>query len=66
MRHNKHISHNKHTFLALTKIFLFQEGFSLISQTKNPLELLETFFKSENFYEIINKNSNFNTRFYTT
>ena len=42
-----------------------QESFSPILQTKNSLEILETFFKSENFIESYKKKSDSDTSVYT-
>ena len=52
--HNKHFSHNKHTLFALTKMCLFgeEEDFGFNFGLNNPLEILETFFKSEKIRSI--------------
>ena len=52
--------------LIFGNLFKSEESFFSILQTKNPLEILETFFKPEKFFPIVkNKKSNFNTRVYT-
>ena len=46
--------------------FKSEETFSQIWQTKNQLEILETFFKSEKFFsKVVNKKLNSNARVHT-
>ena len=57
-------------FSILTTFSLFfkfenQESLSPILQTKNPLEILETSFRSDFFLKVVNKKSNSNTDVYT-